>query len=61
MMFDKKKKSRDKKEEMRKLKEMLKYITTKEKIKMLTSKEEKITKENSADENKEWLDFNYMF
>ena len=51
----------DKNEEMRKLKEMLKYITTKEKIKMLTSKEEKITKENSADENKEWLDFNYMF
>ena len=45
---------------MKKLKEKLRYITTKEKIKMLTSKEKK-TKENTADKNKELVDFNYMF
>ena len=50
-----------KKTEIKKLKEKLRYITTREKIKMLTSKEKKKTKEDTAGENKDWVDFNYMF
>ena len=37
---------------MKKMKEMLRYITTEEKIKMLTSKEKKNRQKNTEDENK---------
>ena len=43
MMFAMRKQSRDKKKaEMKKLKEKFRYITDKEKIKMLTSEEKKL-------------------